>query len=162
MPRDVARDALYSGQVNLWVEDALTRAYLDGLWNDSAVKFLIGGGRDGVGAILKDAEDTGYTNVFGVIDRDFQPSNRGRLDEPGQDFPKVRPSGPRSRELPSRPGGVAGEPISQPGPRCRCDRGPHGRKGDAALLVVGVPGRDRRTEAAVPRGIRARPEAIGD
>ena len=75
MPRDVARDALYSGQINLWVEDSLTRSYLDALWNDPAVKFLIGGGRDGVGAILKDAEGAGYTNVFGVIDRDFGASN---------------------------------------------------------------------------------------
>lgn len=75
MPRDVARDALYNGQINLWVEDDLTRAYLGALWNDSAVKFLIGGGRDGVGAILRDAEDAGYTNVFGLTDRDVRPAN---------------------------------------------------------------------------------------
>jgi len=33
MPRDLARDALYNGQINLWVEDDLTRAYLGALWN---------------------------------------------------------------------------------------------------------------------------------
>jgi len=88
MPRDVARDALYSGQINLWVEDVLTRAYLDALWNDPAVKFLIGGGRDGVGAILKDAEDAGYTNVFGVIDRDFGPSNLADWMNPVKTFRK--------------------------------------------------------------------------
>ena len=54
MPRNVARDALYSGQINLWVEDSVMRAYLHALWDDSAVKFLIGGGRDGVGAIRFD------------------------------------------------------------------------------------------------------------
>jgi hypothetical protein len=86
MPRDVARDALYNGQINLWVEDDLTRAYLGALWNDSAVKFLIGGGRDGVGAILKDAEDTGYTNVFGLTDRDFRPSNRVDWSNPSKNF----------------------------------------------------------------------------
>ena len=40
MPRDVARDALYSGRINLWVEDNLTRAYLSALWDDTAVKFV--------------------------------------------------------------------------------------------------------------------------
>ena len=84
MPRDVARDALYSGQINLWVEDGLTRAYLSALWNDSAVKFLIGGGRDGVIAILRDAEVTGYRNVFGVIDRDHGRSNHRDWLIPGR------------------------------------------------------------------------------
>ena len=84
MPRDVARDALYSGQINLWVEDDLTRAYLSALWNDSAVKFLIGGGRDGVVAILRDAHDAGYTNVFGVIDRDHGRSNHGDWLKPSR------------------------------------------------------------------------------
>ena len=86
MPRDVARDALYNGQINLWVEDDLTRAYLGTLWNDSAVKFLIGGGRDGVGAILEDAKDAGYTNVFGLTDRDFRPSNLAGWTNPAKTF----------------------------------------------------------------------------
>ena len=86
MPRDVARDALYNGQINLWVEDDLTRAYLGALWDDSAVKFLIGGGRDGVGAILKDADEAGYTNIFGVVDRDHGPSNYADWFVPGRSF----------------------------------------------------------------------------
>jgi len=88
MPRDVARDALYNGQINLWVEDDRTRAYLRDLWNDSAVKFLIGGGRDGVGAILKDADDAEYTNVFGLTDRDFRPSNVADWTNPAKTFRK--------------------------------------------------------------------------
>lgn len=75
MPRDVASNALYSGQINLWVEDDLTRSYLSALWSDPAVKFLIGGSRNGVIAILQDSEDSGYTNVFGLIDRDHGKTN---------------------------------------------------------------------------------------
>jgi hypothetical protein len=86
MPRDVARDALYNGQVNLWVEDDLTRAYLGALWNDSAVKFVIGGGYNGVLAILKDAEDAGYSNVFGVVDGDHGRSNHRDWFVPGRTF----------------------------------------------------------------------------
>ena len=86
MPRDVARDALYNGRINLWVEDELTRAYLGAVWNDPAVKYLIGGSRDGVGAILKDAEDAGYSNVFGLIDRDFDRSNYRNWSVPGRTF----------------------------------------------------------------------------
>lgn len=86
MARDVARDALYSGRINLWVEDDLTRVYLSALWNDPAVKFLVGGGHDGVSAILKDAEDVGYTNVFGVIDRDYRRSNFENWLVPGRKF----------------------------------------------------------------------------
>jgi hypothetical protein len=86
MPRDVARDALYSGQINLWVEDELTRAYLSAVWNDSAVKFLIGGRRGGVEAILKDAEENDYANVFGVVDRDHGRSNYSDWFVPGRAF----------------------------------------------------------------------------
>jgi hypothetical protein len=86
MPRDVARDALYNGQINLWVEDDLTRAYLSALWNDSAVKFLIGGGHDGVLAILRDASDAGYENVFGVVDRDHGRSNHADWFVPERTF----------------------------------------------------------------------------
>ena len=64
MPRDVARAALYRGSINLWVEDALTREYLSTLWNDSSVLFLVGGGNEGVQAIVKDAEEAGFANVF--------------------------------------------------------------------------------------------------
>ena len=86
MPRDVARNALYNGQINLWVEDDLTRAYLSALWDDSAVKFLVGGGHDGVNAILRDAELAKFANVFGISDRDFRPSNRTNWTNPAKTF----------------------------------------------------------------------------
>ena len=76
MPLDVARAGLYRGVINLWVEDALTREYLSTLWNDSSVLFLVGGGNEGVRAIVKDAEEAGLTSVFGLTDRDFRPTNK--------------------------------------------------------------------------------------
>jgi hypothetical protein len=57
--RDVARASLYTAPINLWVEDELTRAYLDAVWNSPAVKFLIGGGNEGLQAIVNDAERAG-------------------------------------------------------------------------------------------------------
>ncbi len=52
------------------------------------MKFLIGGGSDGAGAILKDADDAGYTNVFGLTDRDFRPSNVADWTNPANTFRK--------------------------------------------------------------------------
>ena len=88
MPRDVARAALYRGIINLWVEDELTREYLSAVWNDpTAVFFLIGGGNEGVGAVVKDAESAGFANVFGLIDRDFRPTtNRSHWSSPVKTF----------------------------------------------------------------------------
>ncbi len=76
MPRDASRASLYRGKINLWVEDETTRSYLATLWTDPDLLFLIGGGNDGVKAIVKDAEQAGFLNVFGVIDRDLRTSNR--------------------------------------------------------------------------------------
>ncbi len=85
MARDVARAALYRGIINLWVEDELTREYLSAVWNSPPdVFFLIGGGNEGVIAVLKDAELAGYPNVFGIIDRDFRPTNRADWNAPGK------------------------------------------------------------------------------
>jgi hypothetical protein len=87
MPRDVARAALYRGIINLWVEDELTREYLSAVWNHPTdVFFLIGGGNEGVSAVVKDAESAGFANVFGLIDRDFRPTNRSRWSSPGKTF----------------------------------------------------------------------------
>lgn len=87
MPRDVARASLYRGMINLWVEDELTRAYLSVVWNDDpAVAFFIAGGNEGVHAIVKDAENAGLPNVFGLIDRDFRPTNRDHWLTPGKSF----------------------------------------------------------------------------
>ena len=88
MAIDVGRASLYSGRINLWVEDGLTRSYLGALWNDSAVKFLIGGGNQGVAAILRDAEDAGYTNVFGLVDQDHDRSNYPEWFDTSRSFRK--------------------------------------------------------------------------
>ena len=77
MIKDVGLPEMYRGKVNLWVEDAITRVYLKECWqNDPDVLFLTGGGNDNVGAVVKDAEERGYRNVVGFIDRDFRMSNR--------------------------------------------------------------------------------------
>jgi hypothetical protein len=61
----------------LWVEDSLTRDYLRATWgNPTGVAFRLGGGNDGVRAIVKAFEEEGHPNVFGVTDRDFRPSNK--------------------------------------------------------------------------------------
>ena len=74
--QDVARASLYRGLINLWVEDELTRAYLSAVWNSPSVTFFIGGGNEGVRAIVKDAEEAGISNVFALIDRDFRQTNK--------------------------------------------------------------------------------------
>ncbi len=74
--QDVARASLYRGAINLWVEDELTRAYLSAVWNTPTVAFFIGGGNEGVRAVVKDAEESGFTNVFALIDRDFRRTNK--------------------------------------------------------------------------------------
>jgi hypothetical protein len=80
--RDVARASLYRAPINLWVEDQLTRAYLDAVWNSPSVAYLIGGGSEGVRAIVNDAEKAGYLNVFAVIDRDFRAAEKASWTDP--------------------------------------------------------------------------------
>ncbi|MGP0063676.1 MAG: hypothetical protein ACLQGP_08785 [Isosphaeraceae bacterium] len=84
MARSVERASLYRAPINLWVEDQLTRAYLDAVWNSPDVGFLIGGGNEGVLGIVNDAEKAGYPNVFAVIDRDFRQSNRSSWMDPAK------------------------------------------------------------------------------
>jgi hypothetical protein len=67
---------VYNGQINIWVEDEVTRAYLSALWDTPAVAFFIGGGNERVRAIVKDAQESGFTNVFALIDRDFRRTNK--------------------------------------------------------------------------------------
>src|SRR5690348_16926309 len=87
MPREVARAALYRGIINLWVEDELSREYLSKIWNTPPdVFFLIGGGNEGVNAVVKDAESAGFPNVFGLIDCDFRPTNRIHWNAPAKTF----------------------------------------------------------------------------
>lgn len=82
MARDVARASLYAAPINLWVEDEVTRAYLDAVWNDPSIRFLIGGGSEGVQAIVNDAQQAGHSNVFAVIDRDFRQTNKANWNNP--------------------------------------------------------------------------------
>lgn len=86
MPHDVARAAFYRGRINLWVEDALSLEYLSALWNDPDVAFFIGGGNEGVRAVVEDAKAAKYANVFGVIDRDFRESNQANWRDETRDF----------------------------------------------------------------------------
>lgn len=72
---EVDLDSIYRGDINLWVEDELTREYLEALWAGTGVKFLVAGGSDCVRGVVKDAMRTGQTNVFGVVDRDYGASN---------------------------------------------------------------------------------------
>lgn len=69
--------SLYSQRpVNLWVEDDETKAYLDGVWQDAEIGYLVAGGSENVGVVVKSARAAGIQAVFGVRDRDFQGSNR--------------------------------------------------------------------------------------
>ena len=75
MPLDLSIPA--TATLALIVEDPLTRDYLRAVWQDPVgVAFVLGGGNDGVRAIVKSFEEEGFPNVFGVTDRDFRPSNR--------------------------------------------------------------------------------------
>ena len=96
--RDVARASLYRGPINLWVEDEVTRTYLSEIWNNPAVAFLIGGGNEGVRAIVNDAEAFGFANVFALIDRDFRANQQTVLASPGQDVSYASPTSSRDRE----------------------------------------------------------------
>jgi hypothetical protein len=73
----------YRGAINLWVEDTLTRDYLRKVWQDHpALVFYVGGGIEGVNAVLREAEIAGLNNVFAFVDRDFGTSNRPNWNNP--------------------------------------------------------------------------------
>ncbi len=83
----------YRGVINLWVEDTLTRDYLRKVWEDDpAVVFYVGGGNDGVRAVLREAKVAGIKNVFALIDRDLNTSNRSDWDRPGTTIRRFVPS----------------------------------------------------------------------
>ena len=85
MPIDLAIPS--GATIVLWVEDSLTREYLRSLWGNSAgITFRLGGGNDGVRAIVKAFEEEGYPNVFGLTDRDFRPSNHEGWMTPSRTF----------------------------------------------------------------------------
>ena len=68
----------------LWVEDTITKAYLERIWqpDDSLFQILVAGGNDSVGAVVHDLRDQGYDHVFGLADRDFGEGNMDSWNEP--------------------------------------------------------------------------------
>jgi hypothetical protein len=86
MSRDVSPPDFYRGKINLWVEDKATKSYLDTIWGGTDVLCLIAGGNEGVRAVAKEAEEAGYANVFGLIDRDFRASNKSAWFDPNKTF----------------------------------------------------------------------------
>ncbi|MBN1593734.1 MAG: hypothetical protein JW941_10875 [Candidatus Coatesbacteria bacterium] len=61
--------------VFIWVEDALTEAYLNKLWGDIEIHVAVAGCGETVQAATRDARQAGFPHVFGVRDRDFGKSN---------------------------------------------------------------------------------------
>lgn len=85
MPLDLSIPS--AATIVLWVEDSLTREYLRAVWgNPAGIAFRLGGGNDGVRAIVKAFEEEGHPNVFGLTDRDFRPSNRAGWGTPAKTF----------------------------------------------------------------------------
>lgn len=71
--------ALYKNRKRIvWVEDELTRAYLRELWKEPDIEFFVAGGTGSVEAVVKASVAEGHANVCGIVDRDFQKSNRAR------------------------------------------------------------------------------------
>ena len=85
MSLDVARAGLYRGSINLWVEDALTRETCRSLeMMQASGSWWAAETRES--AIVKDAKDAGFGNVFAVTDRDFRDSNQSEWDNPARSF----------------------------------------------------------------------------
>ncbi len=57
--------------VALWVEDMLTKEYLQRIWQPDDIFFqiLVAGTNDSVTAVVRDLQENGYGNVFGLTDR---------------------------------------------------------------------------------------------
>ena len=73
-------DALYKNwPLVLWVEDETTKIYLDTLWQDPQIGFLVAGGWENLTAVLHPSPP----HVFGSRDRDFGHSNRARWANAG-------------------------------------------------------------------------------
>lgn len=78
MPVDADLMKLHRRPMNLWVEDALTSEYLNEVWREPRVLFLIAGSSDSVKPAVAHACSNGAKNVFGLIDRDFEATNHLR------------------------------------------------------------------------------------
>lgn len=82
-PRTDLIDALYNvAPIILWVEDELTKIYLNEVWNAPTIGILVGGGHEIISAVVEDAKRRGRDFVFGLRDRDFGPTNRPRWNDP--------------------------------------------------------------------------------
>jgi hypothetical protein len=73
-------------RIVLWVEDTFTRAYLQTVWDDPDVQFLIGGGHENLRGITEDAHRRGLRHVFAVMDCDFRVSNRAQWLAPPENL----------------------------------------------------------------------------
>lgn len=94
MPVPTHLDSLLSVRpVVLWVEDMLTKEYLQRIWQpeDQLFQILIAGGLENVSAVVHDLQGKGYGNVFGFADRDFRESNRARWGSPSREMRIYRP-----------------------------------------------------------------------
>lgn len=78
MKSRVIDDIFFQGDALLLVEDPLTRSAILKCWElHSAAKKIVAraaGGYKGVQSLVQAAHESGHNNVFGLIDRDFQPA----------------------------------------------------------------------------------------
>lgn len=78
MPVDAELPKLYRAPFNIWVEDALTSEYLQEVWHDPRLSFLIAGSSGSIDAAVRSARASGLRNVLGIKDRDFETENSAR------------------------------------------------------------------------------------
>lgn len=69
-------------KAHVWVEDAITRQYLQELWQDAGIVFHVGGGGPVIRAVAHDATSQGVGTVVGVMDRDFGDTNFAQWTNP--------------------------------------------------------------------------------
>jgi len=73
---------LYRAKVNIWVEDPVTRSVLTDLWRDTEINVIITHGKPGVLHMVRSAEKAGRSNIFGIVDRDFDEDNESEWERP--------------------------------------------------------------------------------
>jgi hypothetical protein len=78
----------------LWVEDAITKAYLERIWQPDDILFniLIGGGASSIRAVVHDLRADGYRYVFGLTDRDYDAPNVTQWNNPASALEVFRPT----------------------------------------------------------------------
>lgn len=80
------------GRISLWVEDALTKAYLTAVWapEDTLFNISMAGSHSTVIGLVHDARLNGTGNVFGVVDCDFRFTNRPNWANTGRPLETFR------------------------------------------------------------------------